>query len=205
MLEAIIPYVNGKIEALEMFQKIHGLCELITKDGKTYPAEYCNNEYKQVSDFDKFKGVVYHRLNGDIVTTELDEEETVSCDPFYSREFPMIGVFVINKKHLKGIGNDAYLEGKIANAISNTIAGRSSKALIIELGADNVSIEINNLIIDRNKIFDSEYEGIENFFRYEFLYVAIEYSIIVTGANSCFNNNPCGASNLSRDYSNDYS
>lgn len=191
MLEVIIPYINSKIEALEMFQKQHGLCEIITVDKKSYPAEYCNNEYKQVSDFDKFKGVVYHRLNGDVSAKELDEDESVSCDPFYSREFPLVGIFVVNKKHLKGIGNDAYLEGKIANTISNRLAVSNNKELRIELGADSVLIEIDNIILDRNKIFDSEYKGIDNFFRYEFLYIAIEYSVIIKGSVSCLKEYDC--------------
>jgi len=190
MLEVIVPYINSKIEALNMFQKLHGLCETLTADGKSYPAEYCKNEYKQI-EIDKFKGIVYHRLTGEISTEELPEDETVSCDPFYSRTFPFRSVFIIDKKHLKSIGNDAYLESKIGNTIASNLATSNNKQLRIDLGADSVSIELNNIILNRNEIFESEYSGIDNFFRYEFLYVAIDYSIIVTGSVSCINEYNC--------------
>jgi hypothetical protein len=192
MLEVIIPHINTKIEALNMFGRRFGLCEIISKDGKTFPAEYCNGEYKQVSDFDLHKGIVYHRLTGDIEKEELDEDSTVSCEPFYSTTFPLRTVATIKKSHVKGIGNDAYLENKIAQNISNTIAESNNKALRMALRADSVSLEISGVKINRDDIFKEEYSGFDdNFMRYEFLYVAIDYDVIVTGNVSCFDLYDC--------------
>lgn len=210
MLEVIVPYINSKIEALDMFQKLYGLCETLTSDGKSYPAEYCNNEYTKV-EIDKYKGIVYHRLTGEISTEELPEEETVSCSPFYSRTFPFRSVFIIKKEFLKNIGNDAYLESKIGNTLASNIATSNNKQLRIDLGADSVSIELNNIILNRNEIFESEYSGVDNFFRYEYLYVAIDYSIIITGNVSCIinynceSNVPVESGDFSSDFSSDFS
>lgn len=187
MLEAIIPYVNAKISTLNMFGTKFGLCDFVSKDGKTFPAEYCNGEYKQVSDFDLHKGTVYHRLTGSISKEEDEEENTVSCDPFYITTFPMRIVACIKKELINGIGNDAYLENKIAQNISNVISDTNSRALRIELSADSVNFEVTEINTNRDEIFAQEYTGYEsNFIRYEFVYVAIDYNVIVTGNVSCF-------------------
>lgn len=185
MLEIIIPYINDKLETLNMFEKLHGLCDIINQDTKSFPAEYCQNEYKQI-EFDKHRGTVYHRLTGNISTEEDDEESTISCDPFYIRTFPVRTVLGIHKKYLKNLGNDAYLENKIVHNIIRTVAESNNKILRILLKADSISFEINSCSVNRDEIFDDEYSGIENFIRYEFLYVAIDYDIIVSGNVSCF-------------------
>jgi hypothetical protein len=191
MLEAIIPNINTKIETLNMFSMRYGLCDIIAKDGKTFPAEYCNGEYKPVTDFDLHKGLVYHRLTGDIGKEEADEESTVSCDPFYITTFPLRTVASIKKELIKGIGNDAYLENKIAQNIANVLAETNNRALRISLMADNVSFEVESIKVNRDEIFDEEFTGKENFMRYEFLYIAIDYNVVITGNVSCFQNYDC--------------
>lgn len=169
-----------------MFQKLFGLCEIITKDDKSFPAQYCKGEYENVSDFDLEKGVVYHRLTGDISTEEDDEDTNVSCDPFYIKTFPLRTVAIINKKFLKAIGNDAYLEYKIAQNIAHAISGTNNKNFRISLMADSVEIKTNSIVTNRDDIFKDEYKGFDNFIRYEYLYIAIDYDVIVTGNISCF-------------------
>jgi hypothetical protein len=184
MLKEIVEHINTKIDTLQLFEKLHGLCEKITKDEKSFPAEYCKNEYKQVGDFDKHKGVVYHRLTGSIETEELDEEQTVSCDPFYQRTFPFRTIAVIKKSQL-GINNDAYLEQRVAQDLLITIGETNNKSLRQTLRVDSISFEITNLITDRDTIFTDEYKGVPNFFRYEYMYVAIDYNVVVSGSFSC--------------------
>lgn len=186
MLEEIIPKINTKIEALDMFSTRYGLCDIIGKDQKTFPAQYCNGDYKQVGDFDLHKGTVYHRLTGAITKEEADEDSTVSCDPFYITTFPLRTVACIKKSLIKGIGDDAYLEEKIGQNIANTIAETNNKALRILLRADSVSFEIEEIKTNREEIFNEEYSGFDPFMRYEFLYVAIDYNVVVTGNVSCF-------------------
>lgn len=185
MLKIIIDHINSRISATSLFEKKFGLCEKITKDGKSFPAYYCNNEYKQVGEFDKYNGLVYHRLMGAVITTELDEDQATGCDPFYERSFPIRTVAVIKKSEL-GISNDAYLESRIAQDFLAVIAGVNNKSLRIALGVDSVNFEVSNLILDRKTIFDSEYSDIDNFFRYEYMYIAIEYNVIISGSISCF-------------------
>jgi hypothetical protein len=192
MLEIIIPYINTKIGTLDMFSNFYGLCEIIKKDDKSFPAEYCKGEYKQVSDFDKKRGTVYHRLTGNISKAEAEDDTNVSCDPFYSMTFPLRTVVCIDKKFLKGIGNDAYLENKIGHNISNVLAESNNRTLRQDLSADSVIIEVEELITNKEELFSEEYDGYDkNFIRYEFLYIAINYKIIVTGNVSCFEEYTC--------------
>jgi hypothetical protein len=205
MLEAIIPHINQKIETLNMFPKLFGLCEKITVGGKSFPAEYCNGEYKQVSDFDLHQSSIYHRLLGPIQMEEADEDEAVSCDPFYNRIFQLRAVAVIQKSRLKEIGNDAYLENKIGQNLANVISKGNNKSLRIELSVDTVIMEIDSVNTDREEIFRQEYSGIDQFMRYEYLYIAIDYTVTVTGGMGCFSQYGCtGAVNYSNDYSNDF-
>jgi hypothetical protein len=192
MLEIIVPYINTQIDSLNMFDTRYGLCDFIAKDGKTFPAEYCNGEYKPVTDFDLHKGLVYHRLIGDISKEEVEEENSNGCNPFYETTFPLRTVACIKKEHIKGIGNDAYLENKIAQNISNVIAGNNNKALRILLRCDGVEFIIEGIKTNRDEIFDEEYSGYDqSFMRYEFLYIAIDYSVKATGNVSCFENYDC--------------
>ncbi len=192
MLEAIVPYINTQIESLNMFENKYGLCEFIAKDGKTFPAEYCNGEYKQVTDFDLHKGIVYHRLTGDITKEEVEEESSNGCNPFYETSFPLRTVACIKKSLIKDIGDDAYLENKIAQNISSVIAGNNNKALRVLLRCDGVEFEIENIKTNREEIFEEEYSGYDqSFMRYEFLYIAINYTVKVTGNISCFENYNC--------------
>lgn len=191
MLEVIIPHINSKIGTLDMFSNLFGLCDIIAKDGKTFPAEYCNGEYKQVSDFNLHKGTVYHRLNGVIGLEFSEDESVVACDPFYNRTFPVRTVAVIKKDHIKGMDNDSYLENKVAQDFLSVIAETNNKTLRQSLRSDSVSFEVTGIITNRDEIFNSEYTGIDNFFRYEYLYIAIDYNIIVTGNLSCFETYTC--------------
>ena len=61
MIEALIDYIDSRIDSLGHFKEFKGLCELINKTDKdntqSFPAKYCSKgEYKQVSDFDFKKG-----------------------------------------------------------------------------------------------------------------------------------------------------
>jgi hypothetical protein len=185
MLNTIIGTINTRIEGLNLFGQIYGLCSQITRDKKTFPAQYCNGEYKQVSDFDLHKGIVYHRQTGEISLEEIEEEQIAANDPFYQRTFPMRVVAVI-KKDLLGIDNDAYSESRVAQDFLSVIARTNNKALRESLRVDSVVFEVESITTDREDIFKEEYTGFEsNFFKYEYLYIAIDYNILVSGSLSC--------------------
>lgn len=184
-MKEIIDHINSKIEEINLFPRRFGLCEIIKKDETSFPAEFCSGEYKQVSDFEQ-GGTVYHRLTGDITSSEADEESSVSCDPFIERTYPMRTVGVIEKKN-----NDAYEDYDIAELVARKISFLNNKTLRTLLKVDSVSVEIKSLSADRNKIWNEEYSKIDISIPFESIYFAIDYNIIVTGNNSCFQKYEC--------------
>jgi hypothetical protein len=207
MLNIIIDTINTRIGGLNLFDRIYGLCSKITRDKKTFPAEYCNGEYKQVSDFDLHKGIIYHRQTGEISLEEIEDEQIAANDPFYQRTYPMRVVAVI-RKDLLGIDNDAYSESRVAQDFLSVIARTTNKALREELKVDSVIFEVESIGTDREDIFKEEYSGFDNsFFKYEYLYIAIDYNILVSGSLSCLTIICESDYDISetRDYSEDYS
>ena len=68
-----IDFINTKLSnELDYYKNYYGLCELITRDGVTFPVQYCNKEYKTL---DIEKPIIYHRLTSDVsYDFEIDEE-----------------------------------------------------------------------------------------------------------------------------------
>lgn len=191
MLNNIITYINGKIGELNMFKDIRGLCELIQVDGKSFPAEYCNNEYKHL-DFD-FKGsLVYHRQTGQAGIGEADEEQAISCDPFLEKTYPMKTILYVKKDVFGSDNNDAYVDSKIAENVLNAIYTSNNRTLRNEISVDSISVNVTSVSTDREEIFNDEYPNAEKMvIPYEYAYVSIEYDIVVTGQLSCFNSYTC--------------
>lgn len=198
MIELIVPYINTRIESLNLFKDRFELCERI-KDGEVvFPACYIGKgEYKQVSDFDKQDGTIYHRQTGEVSSQESDEESTVSCQPFIERTYPMRTVGIIKKTSYS-----AYEDSLIAEYVSNAIEFINNKSLRQALKADVIGVEVKSISTDREKIFKEEYEGVDKTIPYEYIYFAIDYNIKITGNVSCFATSTCG--DYSIDYSTDY-
>ncbi len=190
-MREIIEHINSKISEIGLFPIRFGLCEIIKRTldetSTSFPAEFCSGEYTQVSDFER-GGTVYHRLTGDITSTEADEESSVSCDPFIERTYPMRTVGVVPKNE-----NSATQDSKIAELLARKISFSNNKALRQAINADSVSIEIKSISTDRNKIWEEEYSNIPMSIPFESIYLAIDYNIIITGNNSCFPEYECGS------------
>lgn len=199
MIELIIPYINSRIETLKLFNKRFELCEIITKAEVSFPAEFCMGEYKQVSDFDKNQGTIYHRLIDNISSQEIEDESSIGCDPFIERIYPIRTVGAI-----KRIGKTAYEDSMIAEYIANAISFINNKSLRQQLKVDSIGVEVKNISTERNKIWVDEYKGIEMAMDYQYIYLAIDYNIKITGNVSCFSTDLCGVS-IIRDFSDDYS
>lgn len=196
MIDDIIVHINNKIKELRIVSKLFGLCELVGEELKS-PAEYCNGEFRSVADFDFFNGVVYHRIIGDTSVSEDEDEDVSGCFSMKTFRVPMRTCAIIKRK---GQRTDLLVGQTILGAISF----KNNKNLRIALGADTVAIEPNNIIIDKERLLNEEFEGQDISIDYEDLFVAVEYDIIITGAAHCIDKLGCGDRSYSEDYSNDY-
>jgi hypothetical protein len=178
MLEVLLTDINTKLSAMNIFSTVFGLCEIITKDGVSFPAQYCNNEWKQVSDFDKNNGTIYHRLTGQISISQDDEESTSGCDIYTTRDYPMKMVVCVKKNIYSD--NDAFVEQRIAENIQSVIEDVDSKALRQALSADQIRVSVRNINVLRDSVFSLEYKNL-----------SIDYVISISGNLSCYQTQGC--------------
>jgi hypothetical protein len=189
MIETIIEYINNRIETLDSFQELRGLCEIIEREneGKSeaFPAEYCRDgEYKRVEDYDLEKGVVYHRLTGK--PTEERVESTVGCETNIRRTYPLRVVAVVSKNILKKKNNNSYIDDKLASNLSNIISKSSVKTLAVAVQAEDVEVSTNSYNINRYDLWNEEHKNINEVIDFEYSYIAVDYSVIVEGSRDCF-------------------
>src|SRR3989304_5957011 len=140
MIKATIDYINGKLAALNYFEKSFGLCENIVKGDKTFPAEYNNNgEYKQINNFDKYNGVSYLRKRGDVSISDVDNT-LEACGILNNINFPLRMVIVVPRKKLDCDNN--YSEDVIAQTIMRRLLTKDP-ALKVALNARQARIQID--------------------------------------------------------------
>lgn len=181
MLKNVIDYINQKIETLNIIQERFGLCELITDGERQFPGEYCEGEYKTVSDFTDNKSVSYHRLNGDIGIDQNNEDSSNGCGVYTKKTYPLRSVFFLRKDIYK---NNAYAEELIISNIEKAISSQNVKDLCQELNMEVVSIITTGTILDRNKLYKDEYNQ-DNMVGYEYAYFSILIDVIIEGNLNC--------------------
>jgi len=185
MLKEIINKLNKDIKALNQFSVLHGLCDIINDGKGGFPAEYCGkDEYKQVSNFDQVRGVIYHRMNGDITREEIEEESLTGCENLILESYPMLLIGCIKMSILKI--DDAYTDLDIAQKISNTITNENIKGL--NLGLRQLETNVELISINRKSILETEYPDNESDVEipYDFAYFKVEYNIKAKGEITCF-------------------
>lgn len=190
MLEKIIEHINTALDTLRIFEKTYGLCEIISLEDKSFPAEYCGNEYKKTD----FQNTIYHRMSGSISISEDEDQQVSGCGLYSERSYPMRLVACVKKNIYNNGNNDAYIDQKIAENIESVISFSNNKALSSLLKADEVSVKVNSIATNRNDIFRDEYRGYkadEMFIDYEYAYVAINYTIKIAGDLSCYQLQQC--------------
>lgn len=185
MLEAIILYINNRISGLDTFARLFSLCELIKDaDESVFPAEYCSkDEYKNVTDFDFFKGVAYHRLRGEVTRSEIEGANS-GCDLQITQTYPMRTVALVGKDILNTDNN--FIDLKIAENIINILTIKNNNILAKELKADVVTIKINSYTIDKEVILSNEFQNIKPKVDFNNVMVSIDYDVIVEGSHKCF-------------------
>jgi hypothetical protein len=196
MIEDIIKYINTKIQNLKIVSKTFGLCELIGDENKS-PAEYCKGEFRSVADFDFFKGLVYHRIIGDVNVVDVEENEWTGCFAMKEMRIPMRTCVILKRV-------DNYTDLLVGQTVLNAISFTNSKELRLLLGADTVAVESRSIILNKDRLINEEFDGFDIKIDYEDIFVGVEYDIIITGAATCLEAHGCKR-DYSDDYSNDYS
>lgn len=180
MLSEVIEFIDTRLASLAYAPASKGLVEKYAIDGKEIPSTYCLGEWKALNIEDSF---IYHRLIGTISTDELDEDEQVSCEPFSQKDYPMRLVFC---KKRSEFNNTIYDSQSVGEDLANAIHTLNNRSLTISLGADTVQIQPSEIETNTTNAFNQEF-GLESI-PLDYIVIYVDYTITITGANSCFKN-----------------
>lgn len=183
MIKATVQYINGKLEALNYAEKLYGLCEIIVKGDKTFPAEYNGKgEYKQINDFDKFNGVMYIRKNGDISIS--DEANTLqACGILSNVKIPLKLVVIVHRKKLDC--DDKYSEDVIAQTIIRALTTRSPE-FKVAMNARQARIQVDSYSTDSMSVMEGEYSNFgKKDINYKFAYLSLDLSVVAIVTHDC--------------------
>lgn len=192
MIKASIEFINSKLALLNYTEQSFGLCEIITKGDKTFPAEYKGKgEYTQINNFDKYNGVSYIRKRGDISIS--DAENTLeACNILSSVDIPLRLVVIVPRKKLDC--DDKYSEDVIAQTIMRELLTKGGD-LKTTLKARTARLDINSYSTDSLSILSEEYGGTfpKKDINYKFAYIALDLSIVALVTHNCLTQDCYGA------------
>jgi len=180
MLSNVITYIDLRLSSLGYMPLMYGLVDRIRIEEKEVPAQYCKGEWKLLEDFTA--GFIYHRIIGEISSEDIEEEETVSCEAYEKKTYPMRMVFLKAKSSFE---NDIYDSEKIGNEIASYLKISNNKSVCIELGADVVEVLPSSINTNIYEVFDNEFKGIDKN-PLDYILVSVDYEIIIQGQVSCF-------------------
>ena len=139
-----------------MFTDVYGLCELVNKDGKTYPAWYKGGgEYADVSQFDRSDGVAYFRKNGSSKKEKAEDQfQVTSCGGnIIKLSMPLRVVCLLRKD--KANCDDAYAVDNLAIKISDTL--ELSSGLGTQLNIIESTVTVSEYNTDQYAVLKQEY------------------------------------------------
>ena len=182
MIQNIIEYFNTRLSGTGYFESIFGLCVKITRDAETFPALYAGDgEFRNVIDFDTNAGTVYWRKAGDYTIVPSDIASPVAGKRMVTVTMPMRVVFVIKKSDLPNDNN--YSIEKLAMQLIRVMTEKAYD-LKSALKARNMSVNVNRLMDDPTKVWQSEFDKNKQV-RFEWAVFSLDMNIVVDIMENC--------------------
>lgn len=186
MLEAIIDFINLKLELTNYFEKRHCLTSLVkneTSEGELiYPAEYLSGGDFDKVDFDAYDGVSYLRVNGDIDVSRTDENR-YTPSPRVDVTIPLRLVYAVRKEKLTV--DDAYSFDRVRGTIVKQLEV-DAQDLVNQLNVDKVTISTNGYKVDAQEIWSEETNETGLFQpKFELVFGSMEVSVTVRAKANC--------------------
>jgi hypothetical protein len=189
MIPVIVNNLGEKITATKIYSKVICFAEMsIDGEGKVQPKAYTSaGQLQNVSDFDNAAGVCYFRKNGKIQMQRSTDENTTrtACEEMLLLTIPLRFVGMVPKKLFT---DDAFTDDRIALQIIKALEEKHA-AIISQLQARTVSIEVLDYDTDSINILSEEYKGIERKdFNYNMSYIAVNFQANILLSKECFDN-----------------
>jgi len=185
MLQSIIDYLTIKLQALKIAD-VYGLGELVVNDDSEKPALYTGSgQYHSLVNFDHHNGLMYFRLVSPVTNTV--SESQVGGEDVFQRTYNLRVIAYVNKEVYNTDNN--YIDDKIAHNIQLAIDNEDDGLLSTSLGAQTATIQTVSYETNRRNVSDGESLGFDIPFNYVFL--ALDFSVIIIGSQDCFNTYGC--------------
>ena len=195
MFKNIIENINENIDALQVFDTIHGLTHLVeenqvdTETGEVldstmiYPACYISNGQFDHVAFDNKVNVCYIRRNGDISIDENLEYE-LGCEDslILTQSFRLVGLlFNVDI-------DDEYRDEKQASNIIHAIHESDNRKICSEMSIDSIKVKPTRISTDRYAMTRAEFQNIDIAIPYESIIFAIDMDVIIETSKDCWCN-----------------
>lgn len=181
MLEGIITYLNTQITASGYVEKVYDLAQQIDRDSRTFPAVYCNGDFEDTTNFDKWQGLSYWRITAPIETVEAENTLGVWSDLQYS--YPLRLVIGVKRDHL-GKDDSKYNADKLGWAVQKLFKDKDI-TLKRSIGAKKASIVFASIDNDIKRILESEVIGLERQIPNDYILIAADMNIEITASKGC--------------------
>jgi len=197
VLKTIIEDMNDRIDALDIFEVIHPLCDQIQKpmldeDGNVtdtfeiFPAFYVSNGEFDNIEWDSKKSVCYCRRNG-VVNIEENEDYEVGCEKGIIRTFPIKIVGLVFNCDV----DDPYRNEKQVENIIHAIQYEDNKTLDIALDLESIRVKPLNYNTNRYEVVANEFQNIELTVPFDSIIFELNIEIIIESETDCWENFDC--------------
>lgn len=181
MKEAVITYLNGRLQETEYLSRILCLCEMVKQGEQTYPAQYKGKgQYAMVADFDKHDGTSYWVADGK-ETFRQNDTNTTGCGILYDISIP-VKLIAVSRK-VKGT-DDEYSSDRLGDSLISSLT-LNNAALKVALKAKKVQVLVESKSTDRTQILSDQFQGIEFKLPYTYSVVEIGLNILITTNSTC--------------------
>lgn len=177
-LHTIIDRLNSRLLPSNIFDSIHGLCELRVKGGEREWVQYSGSgQAVPVTNFDTKNGTFFWAKRGRVSVSKSDLQ-VYGCKQIYTTTFPMSAYAVVKKKHIPC--DSAYAHDWIASKVFEYISGND-----VELKAQLHLISFDNIpsgYINEIKSLPANYE---------YASLVIDFDIEIKSSNINLCNEDC--------------
>lgn len=184
MLTTISQYLKQRIEALNYIQQVYGIGQILQVNGEQIPSVNVNGEQVHVN-FDNHSSLVFFLKNGNVGHSAEEHQFLANAD-LITKTYP-----------LRLILYSQALENTDCNSLSQSLADNIISALNGEQAAfkesvsvDRCRIDFGNTDLDKYSVWESLY-SIDSVLKDTDVLIAIEFTVTITGLESCFIDSPC--------------
>ena len=188
MLSDIINNITTELEELNIFDTVHGMCEIVNDTDKTgddaqeisYPAEYQKSgELKKIS-FENELSTCYIRRNGEASISEQDEDFQ-GCTENIEITIPLKFVGLVSC----GEDNAYAPERNVFNIIDKFVKADNIE-IAQQMEVESIEVLATGWNTNRYDVFESEFDNIEYNINFKAVLFSIDFEIRVVSDWNCW-------------------